>query len=73
MSQKEKMMKRRHLITIRAPEDRNYKYRIDFDDIATGVGMVYFAHTEKEVLGHITSHRKTEPLQLSLFEEEMSC
>jgi len=34
-------MKRRHLIEIRAPEDRNYRYKVAFINTVADVGMVF--------------------------------
>jgi len=60
-------MKRRQLIKIKAPEDRNYRYRIDFRDIVSGVGVAYFANTEDEVIDYVMQYRKPEPVQLTLW------
>ena len=60
-------MKRRHLITIKAPEDRGYRYRIDFRDTVSGVGVAFFAQSEDEVIEYVMERRKPEPLQLRLW------
>lgn len=46
-------MKRRQLIKIKAPEDRTYRYRIDFRDTFSSVGVAYFANTEDEVIDYV--------------------
>jgi hypothetical protein len=60
-------MKRRHLIEIRSPEDRNYKYKVAFIDAVANGGMVFFAMTEDEVIEYVMRYRKPEPLQLTLW------
>jgi len=60
-------MKRRHLIEIRAPEDRNYRYKVAFINTVADVGMVFFANTEDEVIEYVMRYRKPEPVQLTLW------
>jgi len=60
-------MKRQHLIEIKPPQDRNYKYMISFINTVADVGMVFFANTEDEVIEYVMKYRKPEPLQLRLW------
>ena len=60
-------MKRRHLITIEPPKDKNYRYMIVFRDAVADVGMAFYANTEDETIEYVMKYREPEPLQLRLW------
>jgi len=60
-------MKRRQLIKIEPAMGDRYVYMVAFRDTKYGVGVAYFANTEKEVIELVMSRRKSKPLQLSLW------
>ena len=58
-------MKRRHLITIEAPKDRQYRYMVVFTDTVADVGMAFYANTEDEAIEYVRSEGEAYTSEIS--------